>query len=67
MQVRKVAEAKGMNISDIHYGTKLSLTTVRRYWYGKTKAVSLDALDRLCRFLDVQPGELFHVAGQEDE
>jgi DNA-binding Xre family transcriptional regulator len=61
LRLQEVAEAKGLNISQVQIGSGLSMGTVRRYWYNETRAVYLDALDALCKFLKVKPGDLFDV------
>ena len=68
LRVRSLAEARGMNMSQLQREARLTMNMVRRYWYntadGKEqgeplKEVSLPALDALAAVFDVQPGDLF--------
>ncbi len=68
LKVRQVAEAKGKTISDLHFDTRLSLATVRRYWYGtsdgkeagteKFVQVDLDKLGAIAKALGVKVVDL---------
>jgi DNA-binding Xre family transcriptional regulator len=68
LRVREMAEARGMNMSQLQRQARLTMNMVRRYWYntadGKEqgaplKEVSLPALDSLAAVFDVSPGDLF--------
>jgi transcriptional regulator with XRE-family HTH domain len=72
LRIREVAEAQGLNLSQLARQADLGMTTVRRMWFGTgdgkdgglpLQYVSLDALDRVARVLGVPPGELL----SEDE
>lgn len=67
LRVRELAEARGLNMSQLQRASQLTMNMVRRYWYntadGKERGpalaeVRLDALDRLASVLDVAPSDL---------
>lgn len=67
IRLRELAEARGLNMSQVQRRSGLTMGTVRRYWYGtaagKAKGeplalVHLEALDALADLLGVQPGDL---------
>ncbi len=67
LRIRAVAEAKGMNLSQLQRRADLGMTTARRMWFGTgdgredgphLQYVSLDALDRIARALGVEPCDL---------
>lgn len=68
LRLKEVAEEKGLNISQVQLGAGVSMGVARRYWYDDTDAVYLDVLDRLCDYLEVEPGELLErVESTESE
>ena len=58
LRLRELAEARGLNMSQVQRQTGLTMGQVRRYWYNDTSLVALDALSALARLLNVTPGEL---------
>lgn len=56
--------ARRIKISDISRETGISRTTLTDLYYDKGKAISFDVLDKVCRYLDVQPGDLFSVQSE---
>lgn len=68
LQLRELAEARGLNISQVQRQTGLDMGLVRRYWYNESGEVRLAALDTLATLLDVDPGELLTraVEGQPE-
>ncbi len=69
LRVRELAEAQGLNMSQLQRESRLTMNMVRRYWYntadGKDESnkplvlVSLDALDTLANVFNVKVGDLF--------
>jgi putative transcriptional regulator len=47
------------NVSDLARGAGLSRTTCHALYHATSSGVTFDVMDRLCRYLDCQPGELF--------
>lgn len=58
LRLRELAQARGLNISQVQRQTGLTMGQVQRYWYNDTTLVALDALGVLARLLNVTPGEL---------
>ncbi len=63
LKLREVAEAQGLNISQLQRRTGLDMGMVRRYWYnegrkGPLTEVNLGALHKIAQVLGVKPGDL---------
>ena len=72
LRVKELAEARGLNISSLQREAKIPMSTARRVWYstsdGKEKGpplklVNLEAVDRLSRYFQVEPGDLLERVG----
>lgn len=62
-QVRTVAETNGFgNANQLGIALKVSPTLAARLWRGDFTQIGLVTLDRLCRVLECQPGDLLHYA-----
>lgn len=68
LRVRELAEKDGMTMGAFQRRTGVSMSTARRFWYstsdGKVdgpplKQVSLEVIEQIANFFDVEPGELF--------
>lgn len=49
---------KRLRMTDVADGAGLARSTVFGLWHDKTRKVDYDVLDKLCRFLNCQPGDL---------
>lgn len=58
IRLKELAEAKGLNMSQVQRRADLTMGLIRRYWYNDTASVDLRAIDRLCEVLDCEPGDL---------
>lgn len=67
IRLRELAENKGLSISRLQIESRLSMGTVRRYWYNTTdgsehgsrlKMINLDVLDTFARVLNTTPDSL---------
>ncbi len=67
LRVRELAQAQGLNMSQLQLRSRITPGTIRRYWYntGDGKAngrplgmVSLDELGILADLFGVRPGDL---------
>ncbi len=65
LRLRELAQARGLNMSQVQRKTGLTMGMVRRYWYNQTTQVDLLALDALARLLEVPPGTFFTDAPDE--
>jgi hypothetical protein len=70
LRVRELAEARGLNISTFQRGANIAMSTARRYWYNTSngnpngpplKRLDYEALEVLCKFFGVSPGELIEL------
>lgn len=63
LQLKELAEARGLNISQLQRQSGLDMGMIRRYWYnegtkGPLNEINLIALGKLAEVLGVHPGEL---------
>ncbi len=72
LRLKEIAEAQGLNMSQLQRQSGLTMGVVRRYWYSTANGladgdplemVSLTHINRLAEVLNVRPGELL---GTED-
>lgn len=66
MIVNKFSEILGkrkMKISDVHDATGISRPTLTALYYDKSKGIKFDTLDKLCRYLRIQPGDILERKG----
>jgi DNA-binding Xre family transcriptional regulator len=61
LKVRELAEAKGFNISDLSFETRISYKQMHRIWHNKVDVDKMDygTLVRLSEALDVKIEGLF--------
>ena len=57
---------KGLRVADAERDTDLSRTTLYRMFNNESSRVDLEILEKLCRYLDCEPSDLF-VYTKEDE
>ena len=80
LTIKDLAEARGLNQSNLSRKADIPLSTVRRLWFstrdGRAKGlplkqVNLAVLETAARFFGVEPGELLrsqmHGSGNEDD
>lgn len=58
IQLKKVLEEKHMNRYELAAKTGLSYPGITKIYDGKTKRISLDTIEILCRALDCTPNDL---------
>jgi DNA-binding Xre family transcriptional regulator len=66
LRIRETAESKGYNLNRLQRETGMSMSQARRYWYNDTASVRLDAIDKICKLLDVTESDLFEYIPDED-
>jgi putative transcriptional regulator len=54
-----------MSIAELQRQTALSYTTLHNLHADKSTRIDFETLDRICRVLDVQPGDILEYAQQE--
>ena len=66
--VKKLGEARDLNLAQFQRKVDLSVSTARRVWYSTSdgsangpplKQVSLDVIEQIADYFGVTPGELF--------
>ena len=67
IRLRELAEAQGLNISQVQRRSGLTMTLVRRYWRNETTSVTLEALEVLSNLLRIAPGDLLERGGTDSE
>jgi transcriptional regulator with XRE-family HTH domain len=72
LQVKELAKARGLNMSQLQRQTGLTMGMVRRYWYNEGKGqpldgVQLSALSRIASVLGVKTGELIYDEEEFEE
>ena len=56
---------KLIKISDISKATGISRTTLTSLYYRRSKYISFEVLDKLCKYLECSVAELFEYAEEE--
>ncbi|MGQ9557722.1 MAG: helix-turn-helix domain-containing protein [Desulfurispora sp.] len=62
MIINKLSEIMGRNrfkIKDVVERSELARNTVTELYYDRAKMISFETMDKLCRALNCQPGDLF--------
>jgi len=57
-RLKELAEAKGLNKSQVQKRSGLDMGIVRRYWDDDSESWKRDAIDKLCKLLTCTPGDL---------
>jgi len=63
--IKELAEAKGLNRSQLQLKSGVTLPLLTRYWNNRTESVTLDALARIARVLGVKSGDLIVDNGDD--
>lgn len=58
--------AKRLKVSDVCHATGIARATVDRYYRDEVKSFDREVLSKLCRFLQVKPGDLLVLVDQQD-
>jgi DNA-binding Xre family transcriptional regulator len=65
--VSKLLEIKKKNISEFAYEMHISYTAAFALYHNKTKSISFDLMNRLCKYFKVGPGEIFPFTPDPEE
>lgn len=65
LRIKEIAEAQGLNRNQLQLKSGVTLPLLTRYWNNQTKAVRLEALERIAMVLGVDPGDL--ISSDEDK
>lgn len=55
-----------LSVKDLERGTGMAYPSAYAIYAGQTKAISFEALDKLCKFFGCQPDYLFPWTPDED-
>ena len=58
--------AKRLKVSDVCRATGIARATVDRYYNDRVNSFDREVLGKLCKFLQVKPGELLVLVDQRD-
>ena len=58
--------AKRLKVSDVCRATGIARATVDRYYNDRVNSFDRDVLGKLCKFLQVKPGDLLVLVDQQD-
>ena len=59
LRIKEVAEAQGLNRSQLQIKSGVTLPLLNRYWSNNTTEIRLDALEKIATALGVKAGDLF--------
>ena len=57
---------KGLRVADAERDTDISRTTLYRMYNNESSRVDLEILEKLCRYLDCEPSDLFVYTKEAD-
>lgn len=57
-RIGEIARAQNLNIKQLADKADLAYNTAHDLYTGRVSRIGLEVLDRICRVLNVQPGEL---------
>lgn len=58
--------AKRLKVADVCRATGIARATVDRYYTDRVKSFDRDVLGKLCKFLQVKPGDILVLVNQQD-
>lgn len=58
---------KGLRVADAERDTDISRTTLYRMYNNESSRVDLEILEKLCRYLDCEPSDLFVYTKTEEK
>ena len=58
--------SKRLKVADVCHATGIARATVDRYYYDQVKSFDREVLAKLCRYLNVKPGDLLVLVDQQD-
>lgn len=62
----KIMGEKRLKIADVARETDINRGTITRMYHEEATRVDLEVIERLCRYLDINVGELYEVIDDED-
>ncbi len=65
INLKELRDAKGLSQNALARQLEMSLGNVQKIEYGKVKSIPLDTLEKLCRTLDCEIGDLLVLVREE--
>lgn len=65
--IKEIAEAQGLNRSQLQMKAGVTLPMLNRYWNNDTESVHLASIEKIAHALGVQVRDLFAADGQKEE
>lgn len=56
-----------MSVTELSDRVGITMANISILKNGKAKAIKLDTLNKICKALDCQPGDILEYCGDEDE
>lgn len=68
VRLKEIAEAQGYNLSRLQKASGVDMGVLRRYWNwdGSLQSLHLASIARLCRLLNVAPGDMLVLVDAND-
>lgn len=66
-RLSRILGERRMSIAELARKTGAPYTSLFELYHGRAKRVDLKTLDRICRALDVQPGDILEYTSEQPE
>lgn len=63
----RIMGERRIKIAELARATGLNRNTIRLLYYEKAKRVDLDAIEKICRYLGCEIGELFEIVNEDSK
>lgn len=68
IRIKEIAKSRGIkNAHRLQLAAELSPAAASRFWKTEIEKISMETLDRLCKALECQPGDLFVYTADNTE
>ena len=67
VQLKEIRTARNISQNELARLLEMSLANVQKIEYGKAKSIPLDTLDKLCKVLKCEPGDLLRFVPDDDD
>lgn len=67
VQLKEIRTARNISQNELARLLEMSLANVQKIEYGKAKSIPLDTLDKLCKVLKCEPGDLLRFVTDDDD
>ena len=67
VQLKEVRTARKISQNELARLLEMSLANVQKIEYGKAKSIPLDTLDKLCKVLKCEPGDLLQFIPDDEQ